>query len=242
MLDGKDVNGNADLDHEASDSYSVRVTATDPSLAGDTITVTVHVDGIDEVPELSGDSVVSVTENARGAIAAYRATDPERAPLNWMLTGEDQAAFQIIDGSLRFRQPPDYESPTDADGHNTYEVTVEVSDQTHTVSLEVTVLVRDLDETRGQNRPPGGGGSSSGGGGGGGGSSGGGGGEQDVLVSAGFVDVDPSSVHAASTDALFAAKITVGCGRETLRYCPDQPMTRAQMASFLARSLNLGAA
>ena len=57
--------------------------------------------------------------------------------------------------------------------------------------------------------------------------------------SAGFVDVDASGVHAPSIDALFAAGVTVGCGREPLRYCPAEPVTRAQMASFLARALGL---
>ena len=56
---------------------------------------------------------------------------------------------------------------------------------------------------------------------------------------AGFADVDPSSVHAANIEALFAAEITTGCARDPLAYCPSKPVTRAQMASFLARALDL---
>ena len=56
---------------------------------------------------------------------------------------------------------------------------------------------------------------------------------------AGFVDVDARSVHAASMDALLAAGITTGCSSEPLRFCPDRAVTRAQMASFLARGLGL---
>ena len=56
---------------------------------------------------------------------------------------------------------------------------------------------------------------------------------------AGFDDVDPSGGHAADIEALFAAGITLGCSQEPLRYCPDRPVTRAQMASFLARALDL---
>ena len=70
---------------------------------------------------------------------------------------------------------------------------------------------------------------------------GGGGGGPAPPQSAGFTDVDPSGVHAAGIEALFAAGITVGCGREPRRFCPDQPVTRAQMATFLARALNLEA-
>ena len=70
---------------------------------------------------------------------------------------------------------------------------------------------------------------------------GGGGGGPAPPQSAGFTDVDPSGVHTANIEALFAAGITVGCGREPRRFCPDQPVTRAQMATFLARALNLEA-
>ena len=60
-------------------------------------------------------------------------------------------------------------------------------------------------------------------------------------LSAGFADVDPASVHADSIEALFASGITVGCSQEPLRFCPDRAVTRAQMASFLARALDLSA-
>ena len=52
---------------------------------------------------------------------------------------------------------------------------------------------------------------------------------------AGFGDTE-GSVHAANIDALAAAGITLGCSAEPLLYCPDQPVTRAQMAGFLVRA------
>ena len=58
---------------------------------------------------------------------------------------------------------------------------------------------------------------------------------------AGFEDVDPESVHATNIDTLFAADITTGCSRQPLRYCPDDFVTRAQIATLLARALNLDA-
>lgn len=53
--------------------------------------------------------------------------------------------------------------------------------------------------------------------------------------SAGFADTE-GNVHAANIDALAVAGITVGCATDPDRYCPDQPATRAQMASFLHRT------
>ena len=55
--------------------------------------------------------------------------------------------------------------------------------------------------------------------------------------SAGFQDVNPSSTHADAINALAAAGITKGCTAEPARYCPQRPVTRAQMATFLYRAV-----
>jgi hypothetical protein len=52
-----------------------------------------------------------------------------------------------------------------------------------------------------------------------------------------FDDVDAAGVHAANIGAIAAAGITLGCGDGV--FCPDEVVTREQMASFLARALNL---
>lgn len=60
----------------------------------------------------------------------------------------------------------------------------------------------------------------------------------DPASQAGFTDTE-GNVHAAGIDALASAGITVGCATDPLRYCPDQPVTRAQMATFFHRALTL---
>ena len=50
---------------------------------------------------------------------------------------------------------------------------------------------------------------------------------------------DPDSVHGVNIEALLAAQITTGCSQQPLQYCPDRPITRAQMAAFLYRARNL---
>ena len=57
----------------------------------------------------------------------------------------------------------------------------------------------------------------------------------------GFDDVDPAGAHSANIEALNRAGITAGCSLVPLLYCPGDPVTRAQMASFLARALDLEA-
>ena len=58
---------------------------------------------------------------------------------------------------------------------------------------------------------------------------------------AAFTDT-ADSIHASDIGALAAAGITMGCNPPANdRFCPKDPVTRGQMASFLVRALNLPA-
>ena len=51
---------------------------------------------------------------------------------------------------------------------------------------------------------------------------------------------DDSSVFEGDIDRLATAGVTLGCNPpDNTRFCPDEPVSRAQMASFLARALGL---
>ena len=54
-----------------------------------------------------------------------------------------------------------------------------------------------------------------------------------------FFGDDNSSIHEANIDRIAAAGITVGCS--ATRFCPEGVVTRAQMATFLARGFELPA-
>ncbi len=56
-------------------------------------------------------------------------------------------------------------------------------------------------------------------------------------LTATFSDVPPSSPQFKFVEALHAAGITAGCGGGN--YCPDSPVTRGQMAVFIAAALGL---
>jgi LasA protease len=58
-----------------------------------------------------------------------------------------------------------------------------------------------------------------------------------VEGSTGFTDVDPTYWAGAWIKQLVAEGITAGCGAGA--YCPESPVTRAQMAVFLVRTFNL---
>ena len=55
----------------------------------------------------------------------------------------------------------------------------------------------------------------------------------------GFVDIE-GNTHTESIDALAAAGVTAGCATGPARYCPDDSVTRAQMATFLTRAITTG--
>ncbi len=60
---------------------------------------------------------------------------------------------------------------------------------------------------------------------------------QDALTR--FEDVEPHTWWAPYVERMAEISVTKGCNTDPLQYCPDQPVTRAQMASFLARALSL---
>jgi hypothetical protein len=57
-------------------------------------------------------------------------------------------------------------------------------------------------------------------------------------ATASFTDVPTSSPYFKFVEALVATGVTSGCGGGN--YCPDNPITRGQMAVFLAASLGMG--
>jgi hypothetical protein len=54
-----------------------------------------------------------------------------------------------------------------------------------------------------------------------------------------FSDVPPSNVFYNFIDRLAVLQITVGCTPDHSMYCPNDSVTRAQMAAFLVRAFGL---
>ena len=152
------------LDYETKNMYSVVVTATDRSGLMDTINVTIEVTDEDEDPTLavgsitvSGPSTVDdYPENGTDAVGTYEATGADGASATtatWSLEGADSGDF-MLEGSggsrmLKFDPSPNFESPADADGNNTYMVTVKATapdSSTVMDTQEVTVTVVNVAE------------------------------------------------------------------------------------------------
>lgn len=63
--------------------------------------------------------------------------------------------------------------------------------------------------------------------------------ELSAAADAGFEDVEATDYHRADINALAASGVTQGCQSSPRLFCPDEPTTRAQMASFLHRARTL---
>ena len=168
------------LDHEAGSSdgngvYVITVVATDPSGAGDTITVTITATDVDEAPSVKGKDTETapvtahdinedanlLVEDAPLADAAdavrylaFATDDGDMVSLS--LAGADAAAFELVDldgtgvevvYGLTFKDAPNFESPTDLNKDNSYRVQVVAKDDAGNNSkTDVTVTVTNLDE------------------------------------------------------------------------------------------------
>lgn len=147
------VKEGTELNYETKTSYTVVVTATDSSLASDSITVTINVVDVNEAPEImergvsvSGPADVSYDEDDTATVASYSATGPDAAGATLSLSGTDASDFTFSGGVLSFSSPPDFENPADADTDNTYDVTVTATMGAFSDSIDVTVTVTNVDE------------------------------------------------------------------------------------------------
>ena len=133
-------------------TYTVTVTATDPSGENDTIPVTINITDVNETPvvtEDSDDTERTPDENfgTTDAVATFSGPDEERSDLTWSLSGADSGDFKISSsGVLTFESDPNYEAPADANRDNVYEVTAQASDGVNTGTLDITVTIGNVDE------------------------------------------------------------------------------------------------
>ena len=104
--------------------------------------------------------VYEYTENDDSIIAAFESVDVEGISTVYTLGGTDAANFKIDgSGNLNFKNPPNYEVPTDAGANNVYKVTVRIgaggedgdpdpvdnyaADDLREIELKVTVINED---------------------------------------------------------------------------------------------------
>jgi hypothetical protein len=134
--DGTNVSGNAATSGLAAllNDYLTSVRASGPKITGPS--------------GAAGATVSTGTVNENQTAVTPMTADK---PVSWVVFGGTDAGAFAIDattGGLTFLAASDFELPTDADGNNTYVVTVQATDAGGYTALQtVTVTVADLDDT-----------------------------------------------------------------------------------------------
>ena len=151
------------LDYETKKTYKVTVKATDPWGLSGSIPVTINVDNVDEAPvggllTLGGLASHDYAENNPDTSLGIYTVSGATAEVKWTLEGADASHFELDDqdnpqgGSrmLKFARSPNYEMPRGQamrdTNTNAYMVTVKVSAGDETETVEVTVMVTNVEE------------------------------------------------------------------------------------------------
>jgi len=149
-IDGDTLKLAVTPDYETKSSYSLRIRTSDAAGATYSEVFTVSITDVNETPFITSEAGTNFAEHAAGTVYTAMATDPDAgAVLTWSITGgADSAKFSVnaSTGALMFLSSPNYEIPTDADGNNTYVVTLMVSDGAFTAEKTVTVTVTNVNE------------------------------------------------------------------------------------------------
>jgi CSLREA domain-containing protein len=140
----------------ADNIYNVFVQVSDGNGGTDSQAIAITVTDINDAPVISSNgggatAMVSVVENST-TVTTVAATDedwPIQTKTFSLSGGADQQKFSIDtnNGTLRFVSAPNFESPTDADGNNVYEVIVQVGDGSDGIDTQaITVTVNDVND------------------------------------------------------------------------------------------------
>ncbi|AFZ49126.1 cadherin domain-containing protein [Dactylococcopsis salina] len=130
---------------EITEITTLTINASDPSGLLDTTTVEIP---LNNSPTFTSSDAIEVSENET-SVVTLSATDPDGDTLSFSITGGVDAALFTLDdeGSLSFSNAPDFETPSDEDGNNVYQVTVTVDDgKGSTVEQDLTVNLTDVNE------------------------------------------------------------------------------------------------
>ena len=139
-----------------SNSYTVRVRASDAAGNSAVQTVTVNVTDVDDIAPVftaGASTSASIAENSPTSSVVHTASATDNVGVTayaFESGGADNNKFSLntATGALTFLSPPNFEAPGSAAGTNTYTVRVRASDAAGNTAVQtVTVNVTDVDDT-----------------------------------------------------------------------------------------------
>jgi Cadherin domain. len=104
-------------------------------------------------PTFVSPGTVSIAETTLGTLIDVNVTDDDgdaiESAVGYTITGgADNSSFTIDaeTGALSFVESADFENPTDADGNNTYDVSITAASSTAETTQSLTVTIQNVDE------------------------------------------------------------------------------------------------
>lgn len=124
--------------------YDEQFNANDPDATG----LKARIFGPNSPPDIVTGAILAAENQLTVGRIAVTDLDVNAKLAFSIVGGEDAASFRIdpATGTLRWVAPANFEAPTDADGNNTYKVTVRVSDGHATDTQDIAVSVANVDE------------------------------------------------------------------------------------------------
>ncbi len=140
-LTGATATYTPDADFNGADSFSF--TVSDGLATSDPATVALTVNPVNDAPVITSSASASMVENS-DVVLMLVATDVDGDSVGFSVVGGADAGLFVVDGSqLRFVAAPDFESPADTDGDNTYNLILRADDGTATIDQAIAVSVID---------------------------------------------------------------------------------------------------
>jgi Ca2+-binding RTX toxin-like protein len=140
----------APADADGDNIYQIIVAASDGVRNGTKAVSITVTDANDVAPIITSGATSSVAENTPASSVVYTLvfSDPDiLSGPGVYLTGQDSGRFSIDgSGQVRFLASPNFESPTDFDGDNVYQITVHANDGPHDAAKAVSITVTNVDE------------------------------------------------------------------------------------------------
>ena len=135
FINAQDFESPSDADKD--NIYEVEISAYEIAVSDDptedkiwSVTLAVNLTNINEAPVFTSSSQIGAAENSAGVIYTAAASDIDAGDSQSfsLVGGADQSWLSLTGANLSFTTPPDYESASDADADNTYEVVIRVTD------------------------------------------------------------------------------------------------------------------
>ena len=133
-------------DNDSDNIYKINLEATDGERITTSNEISIIVLEVNNPPTISElETSYNINENV-AEIATFTVSDPENNELTIGVSGDDAAGFSIVSNLLYFEGGLNFESPTDSNGDNVYEITVYADDGFNRTTQDVQITISNVEE------------------------------------------------------------------------------------------------